>query len=160
MKRIVEWLVHIEDWASRIYEDLAPAFNDDDHFHNFLVHLSDDEAMHFHFMNSALICLENNPHLTADIILDQTTRDLVERPLQKIEAIAQSGNIDRLQLMELIYQNEYSEWNDLFLSRVIDFGKLPILAGVHPHVIKVLEEPRMLVIICPVLGRALRQSQP
>lgn len=143
MKHIVEWLIQIEDWASRIYENLAPGFKDDAHFHNFLVHLADDEALHFHFMSSALICLEKNPHLASDIVLDQPTRELVEAPLQKIETAVQSGDIGRPQLMELIYQNEHSEWNDLFL-----------------YVVNTLEQncPRFKV-IGPSLQNHLRQIE-
>jgi rubrerythrin len=100
MKQIVEWLVYIEDWASRIYEELAPAYRDDKPLYRFIEDLAADEAMHFHFMNSALICLGKNPDISAEIILDNETVDKVEAPLKKIDAQIRSGKIDRSVVLE------------------------------------------------------------
>ena len=115
MKQLIEWLIYIEDLASRIYEELAPAFRDDELLYSFLEELAADEAMHFHFMNSALICLSNNPDIRAEIILDKETTDKVEKPLKAIEAIIGSGRIQHSAVLKLVLESELSEWNDIFL---------------------------------------------
>ncbi len=115
MKNLVEWLIYLEDRASRVYEALAAAFGEDAHFSEFVSRLAEDEAMHFHFMNSALICLKNNPHLVSEIELNQKETELIEQGLEKIESAIELGSLNKSLILEFILNCEYSEWNDIFL---------------------------------------------
>ncbi len=115
MKEIVAWLIHIEDWASRIYEEAASVFSENADVHRLLDRLAVDEAMHFHFMNSALVCLNDHPNLCSTIRLDQRTIDHVEKPLKRIEASIRSGSLSTALVLESMIESEHSEWNDIFL---------------------------------------------
>jgi len=115
MKRIIEWLIGIEDLAGEIYTDLAAVFSANKDLRDFVDRLANDEAMHYHFMNSALACLRDQPDLASEILLDQQTIANVETPLKKIEKIINTGKIDQQLILESIYESEHSEWNDIFL---------------------------------------------
>lgn len=115
MEHIVEWLITIEDWASRLYEESAIYFKDDQSMFDLLNRLAVDEGMHYHFMNSALICLKNKTDLKAEILLDQQTISNVEKPLKRIENILKSGKVEKQYILEAILASEQSEWNDIFL---------------------------------------------
>jgi CheY-like chemotaxis protein/rubrerythrin len=115
MKEIIDWLIRIEDFASRIYRETAAAFEDDRPIVDFFNRLAVDEAMHYHFMNSGLVCLKKNPDTVSDIVLDRQTIDKVEKPLQAMEIALQSGDIDKNFFLKSLVDSESSEWNDLFL---------------------------------------------
>jgi len=115
MKRIIEWLIDIEDLARRNYAGLAAAFITDDDFHEFVNRLAKDETMHFQFMNDALVCLQNSPDLAAEIRLDKYTMANVATPLRRIEDAINNGKMNQQLIMEAIYESELSEWNDIFL---------------------------------------------
>ena len=115
MKNLVEWLVLLEDRASCVYEALAAAFKEDTLFSDFLDQLAEDESMHFHFMNSALICLRKNPHIVSEIELNQQDTELIEQGLEKIEGAIKAGALNKSLMLEFILNCEYSEWNDIFL---------------------------------------------
>lgn len=115
MENIVEWLITIEDWASRLYEESAIYFKDDKSTYDLFNRLAVDEGMHYHFMNSALICLKSEIDLKAEILLDQQTISNVEKPLKKIENLLKSGRVEKQYILEAILANEQSEWNDIFL---------------------------------------------
>jgi CheY-like chemotaxis protein len=107
--------LYIEDRAARIYAELAAEFDRDDSFYEFFKNLSNDEVMHYHFMNSALACLQAQPEVVAEIVLDQRTKENVETPLKRIEAAVQSGKINKALIIESVIESEQSEWNDIFL---------------------------------------------
>lgn len=115
MKRIIEWLIGIEDLAGKIYADLAAVFSADESLRDFVDRLASDEAMHYHFMSSALACLRDNPDLSSEILLDEQTIANVETPLKRIETAINTDKIDQQVILESIYESEHSEWNDIFL---------------------------------------------
>jgi CheY-like chemotaxis protein len=115
MKSLVEWLIFLEDRASSVYEDLAVAFKEDTLFSKFLDQLAEDESMHYHFMNSALICLKKNPHIVSEIELNQQDTELIEQGLERIESVIKAGALNKSLMLELILNCEYSEWNEIFL---------------------------------------------
>jgi len=115
MKRIIEWLIDIEDLAGKIYADLAAIFSADKDLRDFVKRLASDETVHYHFMSSALSCLRDNPDLVSEILLDQQTIASVETPLIRIETAINTGKIDQQLILESIYESEHSEWKDIFL---------------------------------------------
>lgn len=144
MKELVEWLVLLEDWASRLYETLAADFREDPLFSEFVEQLAEDEALHFHFMNSALMCLRKNPHLTSEIELNPQETELIEQGLERIESAISMGTLSKSLLLELILDCEYSEWNDIFLY-VIDSLKIncPHFKVIGPSIqnhLRIIEE--------------------
>ncbi len=115
MKNLVEWLIVMEDRASRIYEALATAFKEDSLFSEFMDQLAEDESMHFHFMNSALICLKKNPHIVSEIELNQQDTERIEQGLERIESGIKAKSLNKSLMLEFILNCEYSEWNEIFL---------------------------------------------
>jgi len=115
MKRIIEWLIGIEDLAGEIYTDLAAVFSADEDLRDFVDRLANDENMHYHFMSSALNCLRDNPALVSEVLLDHQTIANVETPLIRIETAIKTGKINQQRILESIYESEQSEWNDIFL---------------------------------------------
>ena len=115
MKQIVEWLINIENKASEIYETLATKIPDDKNFVKLLDHLAEDEAMHYHFMISALRCIEKYPQIQSEIILDDDTKKEVEADLEILEEMIVTNGIDRELIVKCIIKSEISEWNDIFL---------------------------------------------
>jgi len=115
MKRIIEWLIGIEALAGEIYADLAAVFSEDESLRVFVDRLARDESRHYQYMKDALACLQDNPDLASEILLDQQTIANVETPLKRIETAINTGKIDQQLIMASIYASEHSEWNDIFL---------------------------------------------
>ena len=115
MRDIVEWLIMLEDWASRLYEGLATVYEEEKLYSEFMDRLANDEAMHFHYMNSALVCLKKNPHIVSGIELNPREQERIEQGLEKIETAIDLGAINKSLLLESILDCELSEWNDIFL---------------------------------------------
>jgi len=115
MKQIIDWLIGIEDLARRNYISLAATFKNDEDFQEFVNRLAKDETMHFQFMKAALICLQDNPDLAAEILLDKHTMAKVATPLRRIDEAINNGKMNQQLIMEAIYESELSEWNDIFL---------------------------------------------
>lgn len=123
MKEIVDWLRGMEQLASDLYKSAASFFEEDKSLSEFLVKLGDDEAHHGELMEQASEYMrQSGIHVKSDIILDQETKDRLEKPLKEHYNLLQARTLSKKQLIDLIAETEFSEWNDIFLF-VIDSMK-------------------------------------
>ncbi len=115
MKDIINWLRGIEHLASEIYSQSAVKFSDDPKFKNFLEHISEDEAWHYHVMGSAAEYLAQEPDLIPVISVDKGTNDKITGVFSDIRTGIEQKTISKDDLIEKIVAAELSEWNDIFL---------------------------------------------
>jgi len=123
MKEIVDWLKGMEQLASDFYTAAAPFFEEDKNLSEFLARLGNDEAHHRELMeNASRYMQQSGVRVKSDIILDQVTKNRLEKPLKEHYALLQSHILTKKQIIDLIAEAEFSEWNDIFLY-VIDTMK-------------------------------------
>ncbi len=116
MKRMISWLIGIEQKAMQVYEDAADVIDSEDpRLAAFLRGLAKDEAWHFHIMASAADFIKRKGDIAAGIELDPQTKQKIEKPFIRARRLLAQNNITREQILDLISQAEQSEWNPLFL---------------------------------------------
>lgn len=116
MKKIIDWLQEIEKRAGEIYSTAAERVTDDKEFSSFLSQLANDEMAHYHMLEKAA----ENLALTGssgklDIILDDKTVSIVEKPLNDLLTLLKGKRISRMDILQCIANAELSEWNEIFL---------------------------------------------
>jgi len=119
LREVLDWLLTVEDLASQVYRRAHDRFADDTYLAGFLASLTDDEALHFHLIGSAANFLkENDVDMPWAAALDPETRDNVERPLRRCAELLDGDHLTRKQLIELIMQTEFSEWNAILFCAI------------------------------------------
>ncbi len=115
MKMIIEWLIQVEHLASEVYFKASEHFSQDREFSRFLSKLSEDEAMHYHVMVSAIDHLRDLPDAPPSIILDTDTRQNIESVFYDIGRKVENRVLTKNELVDALIKTEFSEWNHLFL---------------------------------------------
>lgn len=110
----IEWLVMAETKAGALYATALAGFKDDPAVSRLLEELSADEAAHLDIIISAGRHIEG----AAQIPVDLAAIDDSSRLFKEFEKRIASGEVDELQLMEMIVALEFSEHNDLFAYMV------------------------------------------
>lgn len=121
MKNIIEWLIRIEEMSGNLYQAASEIFREDKPLYQYLKHAAEDEAWHFHLMQSAAESLKDIEK-GSSIILDAETRDGIENHFNTCIAQLDNEALSRESLIDCIVRTEFSEWNHLFLY-VIDVLK-------------------------------------
>lgn len=125
MKRLANFLKDVENTAYTLYSNCASHFENDPKLSAFLRSLSDDEALHFHFMASAADSLsESQEPIATAILLDQKTKNRIRGPLDECATLLEENHLDTSILIEKIVESEYSEWNDIFVYVVENLTKI------------------------------------
>lgn len=115
MKDIVSWLRKIEHLASEVYARAAEYYGDDSVFAEFLSHLAEEEAWHYHVMGSAAQLLESESGFGPVISVDKKTGDKIIGLFRDIKKGLDSKSYSKSECLEMIVEVELSEWNDIFL---------------------------------------------
>jgi CheY-like chemotaxis protein len=116
LQDIITWLRHVEDLACSVYSAAAKSKVVSEPFSAFLKGLAEDEAMHFHLMNSASGLLrEQETPLLSDILIDDETKLKIETPFYELLRKIQSETVTERDILTFVVQSESSEWNDFFL---------------------------------------------
>lgn len=115
IKGIVKWLKEIEHMAGDLYLQAASIYADDPTFKNFLEHLAEDEAWHYHLMENAAVLLTSEPDLIPVISIDEETNEKIVKQLTDIKDGLEEKSLSKNELLEKIVELELSEWNDIFL---------------------------------------------
>ena len=124
MQEIINWLRQVEQLASNVYKEAADHFSEDQKFSSFLSQLSQDEAYHYDLIGSAAQCLpEIRDRLTADITIDWSTKERLEKPLHEFMELMKCLALTRQDIVYLIVKIEFSEWNDIFLYVINSFQR-------------------------------------
>jgi len=116
MQEIIEWLQSIEQLASDVYTSSSLLFEGDEELFGFLTRLGEDESEHFDAMSRALDYLQiNDVDVEPAISLDQSTKDLIEKPLKETQDLLLTGKLTKEDVTNFMETVESSEWNDIFL---------------------------------------------
>lgn len=115
MEKTIDWLKRMELLAQESYLEASKLFEKDYHLSKFLSELAEDEALHFHVLNSGSQFL---PELKGSLDVSEATRDEVENILTNIKFEVAVGDVSRKRMLQLIVDAEFSEWNEIFLKVV------------------------------------------
>ncbi len=122
MKNIVNWLRKVEHLANEVYSQAADFYYKDSNLKEFLDHIAEAEAWHYHVMGSAAEYLTSIPDVIPAISVDKQTSDKILDSFAYIKIGIEQRTLHRNQLIDKIVELELSEWNDIFLY-VINFLK-------------------------------------
>jgi CheY-like chemotaxis protein len=113
---VITWLRGVELLAGSLYEKTGNHFAEDAEFSAFLHRLAADETWHYHLIGSARALLEDvENHPSSVIAVDEQTKLRVEAPFQLILAHLESGTLTKREMVNVIVDTEFSEWNDIFI---------------------------------------------
>jgi len=116
MEDIITWLCNIEDLACNFYKRAADSFKEDPVLVDFLHRLAEDEAQHYHLLESARDLFRDPKEFPQFAVsVDAATRDRVEKPFRDSLAKLLDGDLTKTALLSDIVSAEFSEWNDIFL---------------------------------------------
>ncbi|MDO8445880.1 MAG: response regulator [Deltaproteobacteria bacterium] len=127
MKESIDWLVHLDDMAERVYGRAAAFFSDDREFSEFLTQLAWGEALQSRIIGEVAECISNNKNnYTSQISLDEDTKRGIESPLVECGNKTDEGKITKEEMLEYMVCYEFSEWNDILLSLIENFKEYSI----------------------------------
>jgi CheY-like chemotaxis protein/rubrerythrin len=115
MKDIIDWLITIEDSANLFYNSAINCFSDDRGLKNFLHHIADDEADHYHIMVSASQYVATLPTKKSQITIDDSFKAKIETPFKRGLELLKNDLITKESLADIILEIEFSELNDIFI---------------------------------------------
>jgi len=109
---VVGWLQHIEEQVGELYTRAGKACVDDNRFSEFLLQLAEDEKSHAAFISSISEHLqEMEIRLASDIVIDQKTRDRIERPIKRLRNVLAEKTVPKKRVLEYMARAESSELN-------------------------------------------------
>ncbi len=114
MIALTEWLMSIEHLANEFYCAAADYYAEDPPLNNFLQHIADDEADHYHIMSSAAHYLRTQSPRESGILVDKSIMEKIEAPFRYGLAELEQGTITKEKVLALTVDSETSEWNDIF----------------------------------------------
>ena len=115
MKKLVRWLREVEHLAHEVYFEAATVYTDDPQFKAFLEDIAEDEAWHYHVMESAAEYFDTTPPPVPAISVDKETNDTVMKYFSDIREGLNKKKMSKDELIERIVKAELSEWNNIFL---------------------------------------------
>jgi CheY-like chemotaxis protein len=116
MRDIIQWLMGMERLAGKFYNLASQRFQDDQAFKGLLDHCAEDEAWHFHTMNSAAhIYEEQDEKFSPAISLDPETEHDLTRRFENTIALLESGQATKTDVVRCMVETESSEWNNIFV---------------------------------------------
>ena len=115
MKKLITWLITVEDLATIFYSDAAAYFHKDEELSGFLRQFAKDEAWHSSLMVTAAEYEAGGNMPPSGIVLDDDTRTRIENSFVGCRKQMESGACPTGMLLDCIATTEYSEWNDIFV---------------------------------------------
>lgn len=115
MSEILTWLKSVEQMAAALYARAAGVFAGDPQFAGFLQHLSREEEEHLELL--AQLTGPTAGHVLANctFTVDAELRAGVEEPFLRAEKLLDQGALTRDEMLAVIAECEFSEWNEIFL---------------------------------------------
>jgi two-component system chemotaxis response regulator CheY len=113
MKELIRWLRDMEHTVGEIYSRAAVCCDHDPELKEFLEHLAEDEAWHYHVMASA------EEHWGVDfpkavVALDPETKEKIKNLQEALIAHINEKTVNRETFVEIFVELELNEWNDIF----------------------------------------------
>ncbi|MBI5886525.1 MAG: response regulator [Deltaproteobacteria bacterium] len=134
MKELIEWLQTIEERAFLLYEFAAEAFAGDKALKGLLLHLAEEERLHFELLRRAGAYLKDTPTAPAIISVDDIKKT-IEKPFIECMEKAKAGKLSKDELLGYITLIEYSELNHVFLYLIDSLKhRSPIFSGVTENI--------------------------
>ncbi len=119
MKETVEWLLKTETLAAETYREAADFLSEDRAIKDFLIQLSDDEAWHYHMLETA--AGETSLPFSKEYALnvDAPLKQRIEAPFHTAKSQLMEKALTKDSIIETVMAAEFSEWNNIFVY-VID----------------------------------------
>ncbi|MBC8549591.1 MAG: response regulator [Candidatus Brocadiales bacterium] len=118
MKEIINWLREVEHLANIVYEQAASIYVNDPEFKRFFHNIAEDEAYHYHVMGSAAEYLASKPIIISAISVDKEIQDKIINNFYDMKNGLEQNTLSRDELINIIVETEFSEWNSIFLYTV------------------------------------------
>ena len=116
MEQTLIWLRNIEKLACDVYKTAALKLKEDQKFSLFLLEMAEDEAWHFHLIDSAAHYFsERNDTPSLDISVDSITTKALEGTFQNLFNRITHHSVTRQDIVDFIVEVEFTELNDIFL---------------------------------------------
>lgn len=112
----IDWLIEVEDASLNVCQRGADAFSDDPELSCLLDRLSAEEKSHHYIMCAVRDFLIQSGSDLPGLDIDEDTRERIEGRLIKCRLLLDSGEITRGEILGLMVEMEFSEFNDRFLS--------------------------------------------
>lgn len=122
MHELIRWMENIEQAAADLYRQAALSFSADKAFSAFLRTLATEESEHRQLV-AALADAPPPPRRSPPpVFIDQTFRDQVEAPFVRARKRLADASPSREEMIDIIVEVEFSEWNELFLYAIDTFS--------------------------------------
>jgi CheY-like chemotaxis protein len=115
MQELVQWVMSIEQSANELYTQAAHYFKNNQKLSQFLHHLAEDEALHYHAIASAAQYYRTKPLPHRAVSIDPETKAKVEGVLANITRQIHDQSLTEQSMLAHVVATEFSEWNDIFL---------------------------------------------
>lgn len=112
---LVNWLIGIEERAALFYAEAAEVFAADVELNRFLTELAREEDRHHQLLRRALPCFARETLLQSCFWLDTEMKCKTEAPFVRARQLLSHRKLTKVELLGLIAEAEFSEWNDIFL---------------------------------------------
>ena len=104
--------------AANLYSKAAACFNADDKLSSFLHCLADEEREHLKLLQKTMESLPVARLSPASIYLDDDFRRKIDQPIINAQALLDRGELTQKDLIDIIAEIEFSEWNEAFIYTV------------------------------------------
>lgn len=114
MRGIAVWLASMEKSAEDLYRKAADSFQDDKDFSEFLLHMAEEEAAHFHLLQQAVSYFTHEESSKSPIILDKVTKEKIGKQFADAVTTIESDDVCKDSCISEIIDLELSELNNVF----------------------------------------------
>lgn len=114
MRGVAEWLSSMEQSAEDLYREAAIKFEADKAFHNFLLLMADEEAVHFNLLQKAVDYFSIEENVKSPIIIDDITKEKIGKQFINAAITLESDDLCKDSCIAEIIDLELSELNNIF----------------------------------------------
>jgi rubrerythrin len=119
-------MIAVETKAAKLYADAAVTFADDDKFACFLSKLANEEQDHIKLLEESMAFLSHESIDKVTFHFDEDFRHKILAPIVKAQHSLNRGELSQREMVDVIAEIEFSEWNEVFVY-AIDATKVLLL---------------------------------
>lgn len=115
MHDIIIWLIGVETTATKIYEEAAVFFREDENFSQLLSQMSSEEKEHERLLQKISGLISDVEMKRASFYFDEGFRNKIEAPFSRAWRLLEDGTLNKITMLEILVDAEFSEWNEILL---------------------------------------------
>lgn len=115
MHDIIIWLIGVETTATKIYEEAAVFFREDENFSQLLSQMSSEEKEHERLLQKISGLISEVEMKRASFYFDEGFRNKIEAPFSRAWRLLEDGTLNKITMLEILVDAEFSEWNEILL---------------------------------------------